>query len=225
VLHNSLPVEDVHIINKNLEKYTITDEKGNFNLLVKVGDTVVFSAVQFQLKSIEVFSQEPLEVVLIERINELEEVVLYNNLSGDPARDMVNSEVKKPINFYDLNIPGYTGRTLTQTERRLNEATTGAGILPLNPIINAITGRTKMLKRRAALEKISINIDRMQELYEQLFIDVYHLPKENAYDFFVFCSEDEKFNNIADNKLPLDQLDFFINKYKKYEKLKQLSDE
>jgi len=223
--HNKLSVADVHVINKTFDKYTITDENGRFELMARIGDTIVFSSIQFNLKNVVLESKQSINITLVERVNELDEVVLYNKLSGDPAMDMKNSEVKKQINFYDIGIPGYTGRKLTQPERKLFEATSGGGILPLNPILNAITGRTKMLKERVKLQKKFASIDAMEERYQQLFIDVYKLPQEKAHNFFDFCSDDVKFMSIANGSASLDQLDFFITKYKEYEKRVMVTDE
>ena len=39
--------------------------------------------------------------------------------------DIKNNEVERPIDFYDIGIPGYTGKPKTQSERRLHEADAG----------------------------------------------------------------------------------------------------
>ncbi|MFP2996371.1 hypothetical protein ABN763_10695 [Spongiivirga sp. MCCC 1A20706] len=218
ISYESFNVADVHVINKTFERNTITDENGKFSILARVGDSIVFSAVQFKLYSVVVSSKQPITVVMQERVNELDEVVLYNKLSGNVAFDMKNSEASKPINFYDLGIPGYTGPKKTQAERRVYTATSGSGLIPLMPIINALTGRTKKLKNRLKLEKKLANIDRMQKRYEQTMIDVYQLPTEKGYDFFDFCSEDTRFEKIANTDSAFEQLDFFIEKMKEYQK-------
>ena len=149
-------VENIHIINKTARVFTISNQAGNFKISAKINDTLVFSSVQHQTKILvideNILINKRVNVFLEEHINELDEVFVGKFLTGDLLSDINNSEGEPPINFYDVGIPGYTGKIATQSERRLNEATTGGGIIPLNPILNAISGRTKMLKQQVALE-------------------------------------------------------------------------
>jgi hypothetical protein len=230
VQHSSLAVDGIHIINKTSNKNTITNQAGEFTLGIQLNDTIVFSAVQYELHTI-IVNQDLLQtrfvtVQLEERVNQLDEVVVQNHyLSGDLSLDMNNAEAEKPINFYDLGIPGYKGKPLTQPERRLFEATTGGGIIPLNPILNAISGRTKMLKAHIAQERLDMFTMQLKVKYNQTLKDVYGLKAIDSYEFFLYCADDEDFENRCKNKDDLQQLDFFISKVKSYLELKKESAE
>lgn len=58
-------------------------------------------------------------VHLIENINVLDEVFVGKVLTGDLSIDIKNSDLKRPIDFYDVGIPRYTGIPKAQCERRV----------------------------------------------------------------------------------------------------------
>lgn len=213
-------IEGIHVINKTASKFTITNYKGEFNIPAKLNDTIVFSALKYKPKemvvNMEVFTSKTLNVYLTELVNQLDEVIVGKVLSGDLMSDIENSEAKRDINFYDLNIPGYTGRLLTQSERRLNEATTGGGFLPLNPILNAISGRTKMLKNQIKLERLDECLDRIKSELSVIFFESNDLDETFRSDFFYYCSEDLAFSNICRMRNGLTTLEFLAEKLKEY---------
>ena len=81
---------------------------------------------QTQLKAIviddEMLKNRTIEVNLEEQVNQLDEVTVGKILTGDLLSDINNTEGEPPINFFDVGIPGYTGKPATQSERRLAEA-------------------------------------------------------------------------------------------------------
>ena len=149
-------VENIHVINKTEKLFTATNRNGEFKMTVNLNDTLLFSSIQHTSKEVvitnNIILSRSLIVKLDEQINELDEVIVGKVLTGDLLSDINSIEGDPPINFFDVGIPGYKGKKATQSERRLHEATTGGGFIPLNPILNAISGRTKMLKKRIALE-------------------------------------------------------------------------
>ena len=66
---NSGDKEGIHVFNKTFQKYTITDANGSFEIPARVNDTIVFSAIQYQLKQVvvtdDILKNLPLFVVLI----------------------------------------------------------------------------------------------------------------------------------------------------------------
>ena len=126
----SQSVENIHVINSTSKVFTITNSKGEFKISAKLNDTLVFSSVQYKklnvLVTANLFYEKPVLIFLEDAINELEEVVIGKILSGNLEEDISVFDVERDINFYDVGIPGYTGKKKTQTERLLNEATTGS---------------------------------------------------------------------------------------------------
>jgi len=213
-------VENIHIINKTARVFTISNQAGNFKISAKINDTLVFSSVQYQTKILvideNILINKRVNVFLEEHINELDEVFVGKFLTGDLLSDINNTEGEPPINFYDVGIPGYTGKIATQSERRLNEATTGGGIIPLNPILNAISGRTKMLKQQVALEAKDELLFSIKARLSEVFFELNPLEESLIMDFFYFCQEDENFMNACKNQSDLKILQFLGNQYNQY---------
>lgn len=218
-------IEGIHVINTTASKFTITNSNGVFTIPAKLNDTIIFSAIKYKPKevvvTINIINSRVLNVYLTELVNLLDEVIVGKVLSGDLRSDVQNSEAKRDINFYDLGIPGYFGKPLTQSERRLNEATTGGGFLPLNPILNAISGRTKMLKNQIRLERLDECLDRIKADLSAIFFESNTLEESLRTEFFYYCSEDVAFSNLCKIKNDLKTLEFLEGKLVQYKKNSQ----
>ena len=209
-------VENIHVINKTSNKFTTTNSVGAFQITAKLNDTIQFTAIKYKQEEVIIslrhLSEKELNVTLEELINILDEVVIGKILTGDLDSDIQNSDAKKPVDFYDLRIPGYTGPPKTQNQRRLNEATTGSGIVPLNPIINAITGRTKMLKKRIKLERTDNLINGIKDRLSEEFFQDNPLHQDFRMDFLYYCSEDSEFEQRCKNKSDIEVIIFLEEK-------------
>jgi len=213
-------IEGIHIINQTASKYTTTDSNGQFSIPAKLNDTILISGVKYH-KVEAVISQLIIEskvmsVYLIENVTELDEVVVGKILTGNLLSDIENAEVKSDINFYNLGIPGYTGKRKTQSERRLQEASDlqpslggslgGAGAaVSLGALINAISGRTKRLKKIIKLESQDLCMNAtISEFSELLFRDEY-LEASLQPEFFYFAAEDAQFLKLCklDNEIQM----------------------
>ena len=221
-------VENIHVINKSQKKYAVSNDTGAFSIEAVLNDTLVFSSVQYKLESITVSEEDiitkKIEVTLETNINELDEVVVGKVLTGDLLSDLKNSDAKPEINFYNVGIPGYVGKPKTQSERLLYEAGEFkpkmllgvlTGSIPINPILNGISGRTKMLKQRVKLESEEKLLFSLKSRLEQAFFRENPLNEVYRVDFFYFCSDDPDFVKRCKNS-DLEALVFFKEKYRQY---------
>ncbi|SDR05872.1 hypothetical protein [Flagellimonas zhangzhouensis] len=198
-------VVGVVVQNITTEQAVITDLDGNFNINVRVNDTLVFSAVHFLKKVLPVtevlYNTSFVEVPLQEFVNQLQEVVVRPyNLSGDLSQDVNRVESGGVVTAESLGLPNAKQRIITQSERKLQTATGGkfnVGMIlspPIDPIINAITGRTKMLKNRVKVDKTYADTQRVQGYYaDSLFVSTLKIPANKIDDFMYFCEVDEGF--------------------------------
>lgn len=198
-------IADVHVMNTSSNRATITDAEGRFSISAKLNDTILFSAVQYKRMTL-VVSRAMLEsryiiVPLEEFINELDEVVVRPyNLSGDLSRDMNSLNKEKVYVASTLGLPNAYVKPITQAERKLNEATTGGGLVPINPIINAISGRTKYLKKVVATQSKYARTNRVREYYaDSLFVKYLKIPDSKIEDFMYFCEVDIAFSVVVDS--------------------------
>lgn len=80
VLYKNTPVPNENVINIDNENATVTDEKGEFLIEVRKGDKLAFTALNFELKTVEIsdviMENERMIVEVNEKITELDEVVI-----------------------------------------------------------------------------------------------------------------------------------------------------
>ena len=80
VIYMNVPVPNENVINATSEHATITNDKGAFEIKVKVGDQLVFTAVNYNLTVVtiteEILTKNRLVVEVNEKVTELDEVVI-----------------------------------------------------------------------------------------------------------------------------------------------------
>jgi hypothetical protein len=144
-------VENIHISNLSNEKSTISKADGTFEIEAEEGDLLTFHAIHLEFWRQSVKPKDIacscIAISLLPKTMELEGVEV--------------TEYTK-INAVSLGIVSPNIVRRTQAERRLYTATSGGGLIALDPIINAITGRTKMLKEELVIE-------RLERLEKQVF--------------------------------------------------------
>ena len=227
-------VTGVVVQNITTDKATITDFEGAFSIRVSVNDVLVFSAVQFKRKAIpitsDVYASNFLTVSLKEFVNELDEVVVQPfNLSGNLGSDVTGLQLEKDVSAEALELPNAGVRVITQSERKLQEASKGLYSLKrplavgLNPLINAITGRTKMLKERVKVDATYARTQRVQQFYVDSIISVeLRIPFESIADFMYFCEVDSSFQATVDTQDKLKIWDFLVQKSVAYRENNEL---
>jgi len=71
--------------------------------------------------------------------------------------------------------------------------------MSFDPLINAITGRTKMLKERLARNKKYSRTLRVRAFYaDSLYETELKIPEDNIDDFMHFCEVDPNFQTVVD---------------------------
>lgn len=227
VVRANSDVENIHVINKTASRFSTTNFKGEFKILVRLGDSIQFTSVKFKTETVVVsikhISEQKLEVFLQEQINELDQVVVGKILTGTLESDIGNSDTKTDINFYDVGIPGYKGKPKTQSERRLHEADAGNFVyvglgmgVNLNKVLNSITGRTKMLKERVRVEANDALIRDIRDRLSKDFFANNPLDDKHKNDFFFFCTDDPNFQLRCKDKSDLEIIIYLNEKLKEY---------
>ena len=216
-------VEGIHVINKTAFRYATTNQKGEFTIKGKLSDSLYFSSIQYTPKfvviSAEMINQNFIEVYLSDAITQLDEVTVGKILTGDLGSDINNSDANRPLDFYDLGIPGYTGVRKTQSQRRVYEADNGKyvllGIPPIinfNKILNKITGRTKKLKRIAKFEKDKDILTHIKEVVGPELFKQEDLNEELHPQFYFFCTDDENYQARCYNRSDVEILQYLQEK-------------
>jgi len=214
----------IHVLNITAQKFTITNDKGEFEIPAKLNDTIFISSIQYTPQTI-VVSKTNLEmkfisIALTDRVNELDEVVVGKVLTGDLMTDIENSDAKRDINFYDVGIPGYTGKPKTQKERKLYEADAGKSIIiapmfvgiNIHKILNKISGRTKKLKQAVKLEKQDKCMQKAKSEFSNMLFADYKIEEHLKTEFFYYISEDSTFPSLCKNYNSFTMYEFLLQK-------------
>ena len=229
-------VDGLHIQNKTAAKYTISNEDGSFVIPAKVSDTLIISGVKYQIKEVvitaSIIELGQFNVHLIENVSELNEVVVGKILTGSLESDISNSDAETEINFYDLGIPGYKGKPLTQNERKLHDADAGpmgyiglGGGVNLHKLLNKVSGRTKKLKAIVELDDRDKCSKRLRDDYESILFEKDTLTISLRILRLLYCQEDEEFLNLCNAKNEIKMLEFLQAKLLVYQENRKIVSE
>jgi hypothetical protein len=175
VVSGEMVIEDIFIINKATGAETKTNNKGIFTLPVKVGDQLVIYGTKTDVREFTInnlsFKEQPYVVSVEIKGYELEEVVVEGSTVTSESLGLVPKGQKQ----------------YTPAERKLYTATEGT-----DAIFNALSGRTKMLKKAAETEKKEGVIETLNGMYTDTeIVEQLNIPAEYVRAFLFYVAEDK----------------------------------
>lgn len=198
-VNNISPLDGVNITNTSNKIMVVSDQYGHFSILAKEGDILSFSVINFEYLRKFIKRQEfnlgSITVDLTPKTIELNEVVVnkHSNISAENLGIIPKDQVK-----------------LTPAERRLQTAGDFkpihllgllGGMLAVDPILNAINGRTKMLKKEVSIEKKEFLMAKLEYLFEdKYYIETLKIPEELIKGFQYYCIDDPDFARSLNEK-------------------------
>lgn len=190
ILVDSIPVEKVNVVNEISQKATASNKYGIVSMSVSVGDIILFSAVNLEPKKLKISLDDLKSGEIIVKMktknNQLKEVVVNQN---------------EAINAVSAGVLQKLAKKYTHAERKLYEATSGGGLVPLNPLINWFTGRTKMLKKEIIVEKHEKLLVRLDGYYkDDYYTEVLKIPIAYIKGFQYYLIEDADFSRALESK-------------------------
>lgn len=185
VSSDGLPIEGVNITNTSSKIMVVSDKYGHFSILIKEGDILTFSIVSYESLRKYISAQEiktgNILVSLTPENIQLEEVVI--NKHPDITAENLGIIPKDQIK-------------LTSAERKIYTATNGTDAL-----LNYFSGRTKILKKEAAVEKSELLMVKLENLFEnQYYIETLKIPEELIKGFQYYCVENPNFAKSLNDK-------------------------
>ena len=194
---NAFDIEGIHILNKTSKYNTVTNKFGEFVIRIQVQDTIIFSSIKYQIKELiiteDIYHKKKININLNELVNQLDEVLIGNTLTGDLFTDLKNIKVEETFNFDNVGIPGFKG----EPEEKI--VPLAAAAFPLNVNIEAlykhIGGYYKKLKIQRKWTKENLTVAEIIDYYGfKFFEDAYRIPNNKLYDFLLFCIETTTLN-------------------------------
>ena len=207
-------IEKIHIINLNLEKGAVTNEKGEFQIPARLNDSLYISSVQFRnttlVVSAKMLQDRRLVIKLENAVNELAEVMIDNiQLSGYLANDLGKISIASLEKKYELQ---ENLNTFIEKDRELNpyEKPNLNGGLNLNKIAGAVIDRlssksekvVSYTKRELANRSIAI-------VGSEFFRKDLDLSDNEICNFVYFCANDTRFKNLVINDNAFVLIEYF----------------
>lgn len=201
-VENAKDVEGIHVLNTTSRFNSITNSIGEFYITVKPGDMLLVSSISYVPKRIviskEVYDSGYLSITLEDLVNELDEVFLGPNLTGDLERDLKKIKVEDQINFDDVGIPGFKGKP----EEKIVPAYTLRAPLAVDveAIYKHLSGYYRKLRLKRKWEAQNVAVSRMIHAYSHtFFMEAYKIPEDRLYDFLLFCIETTDLQELFEN--------------------------
>lgn len=192
IVSTSLNLEGIHVLNLNKGNGVATDERGYFLIKANQKDTLQFSAVHLIARRYVVskadFGENLVFVEMESKLNELQEVMIVEY---------------KNINAVALGIVPANQKTYTPAERKLKTASEMSigTIISIDPLLNWISGRTRMLKKELEVEKMEILIDQTADYYQKEYIvNTLKIPEDYVDGFLYYVVENGRFVTAMKSK-------------------------
>lgn len=199
IIVDSGTIGGVSVINLVNEESTISDNKGEFYILAKEEDLLVFSSknLEYYRRIIDVEDMKPdvLIIKMVTKITELEEVIVNKH---------------PEINAVSLGISPKGIKHRTRMERRLYTAGDFkpihllgllGGSFQLDPLLNAINGRTAMTKEFIKLEKKIDLLEKTDVLFEdEFYVHTFKIPLDYVKGFKYYLVDNDDFITLLKSK-------------------------
>ncbi|WP_245891677.1 hypothetical protein [Flavobacterium faecale] len=201
-------VNEVNVINETTKATTSSNELGQFTITAKVGDLLVFTAVNIITVNKKITKQDIVSGF----------IDVFANLKTFPLDEVVIQE--SAISAESLGIIPANQKKYTAAERKLYTATSGGGI---DGLLNTISGRKAMLKKEIIVESKETAFNRLIYLFEDdYYINKLKIPLDYIKGFQFYCVEDSELVSAVKSKNNTLIKFLMVNLAAKYNKLSKV---
>jgi hypothetical protein len=214
ILCNNFPIENIEIINLNSEKSAFSNSAGEFSIVAKSEDVVVFASKLYDYKRISVLPEylnNCIQIIsLIKKPEELNEVIVTKmkwqhigsdkNASNQIALDKMQSQIKNPF-IYDGSI------------------TNGPDLMKIGKLIIDLFKKDKT-EIKNKIPEIQFYELAKNKNYQEYYSKSLNLKPEEIELFLQFCDADPKSKMVAQKNNSLAMMDFLFAKNLEFKKLK-----
>lgn len=201
LVSNATP-KGVHIINLSDKKESLSDEKGEFSISAKPGDSILFSSMHLnnvtKLVNSDDLNGRLMLVTMTSKVIELDEVIV-ENYAG--------------LNAVDLGILSQPAKKYSIAERRFRAGTRG----PVNKLINLFGNQKRHLKNNINVESKAVALSKLDGMFiDNFYVETLKIPLSEIKVFHYFLVEDKAFNDVLNSKNKLLITFLMIDIAKKY---------
>ncbi len=218
-------VVDAHVINISSKQGTFTNENGNFTIPAKLGDQIKITSIQHEDVEVIVagitMKNKKLDLKLDLKEYILDEVEVQKTyLSGSLSTD--SKHIKKSDKQMLMENLGFNPfpKKLSQIDREIYTASTSGGLIPLDLIINTLSGRLKSLKKKRELLENEKRMIAVENKYKPMIINQLKIDSIEVSSFLYFCHFDNDFKDVY-YKSEFEMIEFLQKQAKLFKKTKE----
>ncbi len=212
VLYRDVNVANENVINTTSENATITNENGEYTIPVKLGDELVFTAINYQIKVVkiteEILQNNRLVVEVTEKVTELDEVVVTPE---DQKRflELKNEEFKKVE--YEIDRGSKVENiALSQSERGLQDG--------IN-FVNIFKAIAKSVKKEKGEESNLVVSKVLRQVYDdRFFVHDLKIPQDKIDAFLFYCDTKIPSKTMLKKENEFQLIDSLVNLSKSFTK-------
>ena len=222
IKNDSVPIQNVHIINKSSQKGTITNRIGQFKISVTDKDTLMISDIQFQNK-IVIINQDHLltkfiEINLLELTNELDEVIVQQFDDMSEELGLPNAG-KEPLNKLDRNLNHYSQKSTPVVILEALLFKQGG----IDDIYNIVSGNRKRdRKLKQLIQEDELNVSKMEyvktiraHFQDEFFINSVKIEEEYIDTYIYYCLAQD-IGNLYDKGRLIEVIDVLLKSKEQY---------
>lgn len=219
VMYRNSNVQNENVINITTEKGVVTNKDGEFEIEVKEGDEVVFTAVNYQIKRVRItqaiLDNNRLVVEVNEKVTELDEVVVTPE--NEAAFIKLKNEEFKKFEYGIDETSDVENIALSETERGMQNGLNFVNIF--KAIYKGLKGEDG---EKVAQKQLKVS-DVLRQVYDdQFFVQDLSIPQDKINDFLFYCDSRLPEQSLLKKNNEFELIDFLVNESKEFRK--QLDD-
>ena len=209
LLYKNTKVVAANVVNNTAQTNTITDSEGAFEIDVLLGDEIIFSSVQYRIRSIkiteDILSKNRLVVSVNENINELKEVVVTTD------------DVEKFLDLKEEEFKGFDYEK-DKSSKLVNKAYNDRQLSDGIDFVNIAKLLARVLGNKSSDEQMRMKPSEILPLvFEDDFFAVdLGLDKSQVISFLEFIDNRMKTGELLKKDKEFQLIDFLINESKEF---------
>ena len=212
LLYKNTKVVAANVVNNTAQTNTITDSDGAFEIDVLLGDEIIFSSVQYRIRSVkiteEILSKNRLVVSVNENINELKEVVVTTD------------DVEKFLDLKEEEFKGFDYEK-DKSSQLINWAVNDRQLSDGIDFVNIAKLLTRAFANKSSDEQMRMKPSEVLPLvFEDSFFEVdLGLDKSDIITFLEFIDNRMKTGELLKKDKEFQLIDFLINESKEFKNI------
>ena len=209
LMYRNSNVIAANVINNSNQNNTITDTNGEFEILAGVGDEIIFSSVEFKIRTVkiteEIMKKNRLVVEVNERVNFLDEIVISPE-NTEKFLDLKEEEFKK-VDYIDDKSTAIENEIIRQNQlyRGIN-------------IVNVAKLLAKVLRESKIEEEFKLTPSKALPLVfdKNFFIRDLGLKNFEIITFLELMDKKQEIKNLLKKNKEFELIEYLFNESKKF---------